>query len=399
MEENFIRVKPKMEITLYILLTAGVSWYVSERLGYVIWHYLGLNLTASAIAVFAVTLFLLLFQGVVKIPKSRSFTSLFRITIWISGLCCAYIVYLFLVLFPLDMLVLLEKIPAIRIHPLDYYNDVLLASLASACIIVSGMIHANELKTVKYSVSIAGLDRPLRIAHLSDLHMGSVIGRPQIRRIVKQANALHPDLVLISGDLFNHNDVRECAHLSDLAEILRGLQSKYGSYAVAGNHDPAPDDPGFQAFLKSSGIHLLDNQAEDLGSVILAGRTGNVLKQRPDIRSWYHTPGNAKIDNGARKPVILLDHYPDSIIEAEEMGFSLLLAGHTHNGQYFPCNFLIRFSYRGALRHGYTQVRHVKCIVSSGSGYFQIPIRVGTDSEIGCIDLVPEVPIVPKQKI
>jgi predicted MPP superfamily phosphohydrolase len=104
-------------------------------------------------------------------------------------------------------------------------------------------------------------------------------------------------------------------------KFSEGLQSKYGSYAVAGNHDPAPDDPGFQAFLKSSGIHLLDNQAEDLGSVILAGRTGNVLKQRPDIRSWYHTPGNAKIDNGARKPVILLDHYPDSIIEAEQMGF------------------------------------------------------------------------------
>ncbi|MFC2662436.1 MAG: metallophosphoesterase, partial [Eubacterium sp.] len=389
MEENFIRVKPKMEITLYILLTAGVSWYVSERLGYVIWHFLGLNLTVSALTVFVVTLFLLLFQGAVKIPKSRSFSSLFRITVWISGLFCAYIVYLFLVLFPLDMLVLLEKIPVISIHPLNYYNDVLLASLASVCIIISGMIHANSLKTVKYSVSIAGLDRPLRIAHLSDLHMGSVIGRPQIRRIVKQANAMHPDLVLISGDLFNHNDVNECAHLSDLAGILRGLRSKYGSYAVAGNHDPAPGDPGFQEFVKSAGIQLLDNQVRDLGQLILAGRTGNILKQRPEIQSWFKLP-EASADS-KKKPVILLDHYPDSIIEAEQMGFSLLLAGHTHNGQYFPCNFLIRLRYRGALRHGYTQVRHVKCIVSSGSGYFQIPIRVGTDSEIGCIDLVPEV--------
>ncbi|MGN1381893.1 MAG: metallophosphoesterase [Eubacterium sp.] len=399
MEENFIRVKPKMEITLYILLTAGVSWYVSERLGHVIWHFLGLNLSASAVTVFALTLFLILFQGAVKIPRGRRFTSLFRITIWISGLYCAYIVYLFLVLFPLDMLVLLEKIPAIRIHPLDYYNDVLIATLASIYIIVSGMIHANALKTVKYSVSIAGLEKPLRITHLSDLHMGSVIGRPQIRRIVNKANAMHPDLVLISGDLFNHNDVRECAHLDDLAGILRGLQSKYGTFAVAGNHDPAPDDQGFQDFLQSAGIRLLDNQAEDLGQLVLAGRTGNVLKQRPEIQSWYHTPETAVTGNHDKKPVILLDHYPDSIIEAEEMGFSLLLAGHTHNGQYFPCNYLIRLRYRGALRHGYTQVRHVKCIVSSGSGYFQIPIRVGTDSEIGCIDLVPEVPIVPKQTI
>lgn len=385
MEENFIKQNKKWAIVVYVILAAGVSWYIGERLGHAVWRWTGWHLHGEIMLVCAVSLFLFLFQGAVKIPRNQTFSVLFRVLIWVSGIFTAYVVYLFLCLFPLDMVVFLEKLPLFHIRPVDFYNDVILASAASVCIVTVGMVHANHLKQIHCSVSMPMLKEPVRLVHLSDLHMGSVIGRRQIRRIVRKTNALHPDLVVITGDLFNHNDVRECAHPDDLAEILKSLESRYGTFAVVGNHDPSPDDSMLRRFLNAAKITLLNDEIKEIDPLILAGRTGNTLENRPPIRSWLH-------DAERHKPVILLDHYPDSIIEAEELHLPLLLAGHTHNGQYFPCNYLIRLRYRGAMRHGYFRIRHSKCIVSAGAGYFQIPIRVGTDSEVICVDLVPEAP-------
>lgn len=388
MEENFIRMKSRVEIILYIVLAGGVSLYAGERIGHALWHVSGWNCTVLTSVFCAVSMLLILFQGAVKIPRNRSFTACYRIVTWMSSLYVAYLIYLFLSLVPLDILVLIEKIPGFPLQWLDFTNDFLMGTGVSAGFLIYGMIHARSLNTIQYSAAIPGLNRPLRIVQLSDLHMGSVIGKSPIRKIAARANALHPDLIAITGDLFNHNDVRECAHPDELSKILKGLHSTYGTFAVTGNHDPSPGDPKFREFLQNADITLLNNETIELPSIYLTGRTGNTLKHRPLMHTWFSRP--VPQAGHAPKPAVLLDHYPDSFIEAEELGFSLLLAGHTHNGQYFPCNYLIRRRYRGTLRHGYTQIRHVKCIVSSGSGFFQIPIRVGTDSEIVCVDLVPD---------
>lgn len=234
-------------------------------------------------------------------------------------------------------------------------------------------------------------NKSFRIVQLSDLHMGSVVGSRYIRKILRETARLKPDCVVITGDLFNHGFAEECAHIDRIEEAFKALNDAFETgwqgeshvFAVCGNHDPQPGDPAFKDFLEKSGITLLDNETVTLPGFVLAGRGGCHLCGRPDLASWLTVP-----ENGS--PVILLDHYPDSIPEARKYGVFLTLCGHTHGGQYFPCTYLVRARYRKSegLLCGFTDRGDTKSIVSSGTGFFQIPIRIGTDSEIVCIDLI-----------
>lgn len=224
-----------------------------------------------------------------------------------------------------------------------------------------------------------------RIVQLSDLHMGSVIGPHYIHKIVQNVIALKPDYVVLTGDIFNHGFVEECPHPEKAAgEFMELSRHCKGIFAVLGNHDPAPDDPALQTFLKRGNITLLYNQSVCLPELNLAGWGGNHLNGRPIPDDWLTMSADGR-------PLIFLDHYPDGIHEAQKAGASIMLCGHTHAGQYFPCTLLIRKQYpkKNGLAHGLSRWGLTWNIVSSGTGFFQIPIRVGTNSEIVVVDILP----------
>lgn len=232
--------------------------------------------------------------------------------------------------------------------------------------------------------------KPFRIVQLSDLHMGSVVGSRYIKKVARKVAYLKPDCVVITGDIFNHGFAEECPHIDRIEAEFTALNDAFQAgwhgesciFAVCGNHDPLPDDPAFKDFLEKSGIRLLNNETISLPGFTLAGRGGFHLSGRPDLASWLSLPEDGR-------PVILLDHYPDSIPEAQKCGVFLTLCGHTHGGQYFPCTYLVRARYKksNGMLYGFTDRGATKSIVSSGTGFFQIPIRIGTKSEIVCIDL------------
>lgn len=84
---------------------------------------------------------------------------------------------------------------------------------------------------------------------------------------------------------------------------------------------------------------------------------------------------------------IVLDHDPSGVREAQSCGADLVLSGHTHNGQFFPCNLFAKIAYPGCLTHGHTDLSGTHLIVSGGTGFFQVPVRTFSDSEIVCIDI------------
>lgn len=119
----------------------------------------------------------------------------------------------------------------------------------SVCVSVYGVVNAATIDRTTYSVSFEnGDDDGMRIALISDLHLGSEIGSAQMRRVVEEVNACEADIVVIAGDVFNA-EVEDCCDLDETAAELRRIKSRLGVYAVLGNHDPSPEYPPLQAFL------------------------------------------------------------------------------------------------------------------------------------------------------
>lgn len=245
--------------------------------------------------------------------------------------------------------------------------------------VVLGMLHARHLVTVRYAVPVEQLSRDVRLVLLTDLHIGHFVGKKHIRELVSQVNRLKPDLVLISGDLINAGNTRECPDIDQVARELRGLHTANGVFAVTGNHDPVPEDPDFHDFLRRSRIHLLEDQVCTAGPVQLVGRKSRIRPRMPLAQLMQ--PLNE------HQPVIVLDHDPIGIREARQAGADCVLCGHTHKGQVFPLDLLVRLLYPREELWGMGRQGKTTSIVSAGAGYFSMPMRLGSDSEIVCVDL------------
>ena len=250
---------------------------------------------------------------------------------------------------------------------------------AVICAAAAGMKHARKIVCVSYESRCDKLEQNRRIVLLTDLHIGYFVGRRHIRRIVRQVSALHPDLVLIAGDLFNGGGTEECTEPSGIAAELAQMESASGTYAVTGNHDPDPSDKSFQAFLRQAGIRLLEDEVCSAAGIQLIGRNTRTKPRRTLKELMEQTdPGRVSV---------VLDHDPIGIGEARAEQADYVLCGHTHKGQVFPLNLFVRFLYRKDEDWGMTESGSTTSVVSAGAGFFSMPMRVGSDSEVVCIDL------------
>ena len=167
-----------------------------------------------------------------------------------------------------------------------------------------------------------------------------------------------------------------------MAAILNTVDAKDGKWAVLGNHDPEPDDAALAEFYDEAGISPLDNGCVVLDRFNLVGRTGVVAdgERRVPLQKLLTLAD-------AAKPTVVLDHDPMGIAQAADCGAELVLAGHSHQGQFFPYNFFVGRAFPEGYFHGLAKTKNTTSIVSAGAGVFQVPLRVGTDSEIVCVDV------------
>ncbi|NLI92956.1 MAG: metallophosphoesterase [Peptococcaceae bacterium] len=303
----------------------------------------------------------------------------------------AAFVYLFLSFLLIDALGLLNW--AFKILPSAWSilweskKIYVLGLLLTAGILPVGTWLAQNPQISKYDISIAkkpdGIN-DLKVVLISDLHVEGPARTDFMNRAAKTIISLNPDLIVIAGDLVEGSiDEATQAKLSD---ILGNLKATYGIYACLGNHDYFGGKADqITSFLENRGIKVLRDAFQEAidGKVIIAGRE--------DYRSRNAGSGQRKgleeilAGTDPNKPLILLDHQPENIKEAQNAGVNLMLSGHTHGGQLFPAQFVTKSLFlidRGVWTEG-----DFNLIVSTGLGLWGPPVRTSARSEIVEINL------------
>lgn len=211
------------------------------------------------------------------------------------------------------------------------------------------------------------------IGMASDMHFGNLSGLAHARRLVKEMNRLQPDLILLPGDIID--DDPEAFIRKKMGEVLKDLSAPLGVYGVLGNHEYYGGAiPQFINEMDRIGIRILQDEVFSIeDSFYLAGRKDKTDKKRKSISELTH-------DLNGEMPIIMMDHQPAQIKQAEENGIDILLSGHTHRGQMAPNHLITRRIFD--LDWGYRQFGQLHAIVSSGYGFWGPPIRIGSRSEI-----------------
>lgn len=252
---------------------------------------------------------------------------------------------------------------------------------AVAGLMVAGMLHARRPRVVRVAVPIVGLPEQLegfRIVQLSDLHVGQTLGRKFVESVVRTANGLAPDLLALTGDVADGypDDVR------DQLQPLAALAATHGKFYVTGNHEYYWDPAGWVREVRRLGFDALLNEHRVLRfkgtQMVLAGVTDSSTTTDSDpIRALEGAPAV-----GVR---VLLAHQPRSAYAARAAGVDLQLSGHTHGGQYFPFNILVRLFQ--PFVSGLHRLEEMWLYVSRGTGYWGPPLRLGAPAEITLLEL------------
>lgn len=244
-----------------------------------------------------------------------------------------------------------------------------------------GFWRARNPVVVAYEVTVpkrGAQQDELRIALVSDTHLGAINGRRQLRQMVEMVNQLNPDLVLHAGDLID--DEVQSFMEEGMIEELKRLQPKLGTYLILGNHDyPAGYTKEYRELLASGGVQLLlDEWVKVDDSFYIIGRddwSGQSRWGRP-------RKPLTEILEGADPslPLILMDHQPNRLNEAQAAGIDLMVCGHTHRGQMFPNQFVTRRVFE--IDWGYLKKGALHVIVSLGFGTWGPPVRIGNRPEV-----------------
>ncbi|WP_370467183.1 metallophosphoesterase [Streptomyces sp. 5-10] len=232
----------------------------------------------------------------------------------------------------------------------------------------------------RITVPLAKLPRGahgFRIAVVSDIHLGPILGRDHTRRVVEAVNRTNADLVAVVGDLVDGS----VADLGPAAEPLRGLTARHGSYFVTGNHEYYSGAAEWVDHVRELGLRPLENERTELPGFDLAGVNdvaGESEGQGPDF-------GKALGDRDRSRASVLLAHQPVVIHDAVEAGVDLQLSGHTHGGQLWPGTYVAELANptaAGLDRYGDTQL-----YVTRGAGAWGPPVRVGAPPDVTVVEL------------
>lgn len=221
----------------------------------------------------------------------------------------------------------------------------------------------------------------LRIAMVSDLHLGWLVGNhhlDQLKQIIQRENV---QLLLMPGDIMDddikHYQARQMhPHLQALVQQL-----PLGAYATLGNHDLYGNRLEITEALRQAGVQvLIDETVLIHNQVWLAGRLDDMIGNRKATAELM--PPNLN------QPIILMDHRPSEIDKNSQLPIDLQVSGHTHNGQIFPANFIVK--QLNTVAYGYKKIRNTHVVVSSGYGFWGVPFRLGSQSEVWIIEVVGE---------
>lgn len=248
-------------------------------------------------------------------------------------------------------------------------------------VLIGGTWSARNPKISYYDLTVpkdGGNIKELNIVMVSDIHLGSIIGNGRLAAMVDMVNGLKPDLILFAGDTID-DDIGPYIK-ENMAETFKGLKSKYGTYAVLGNHEYIGGN-AMEAVrsLEQGGVKVLrDDFVKIENSFYVIGRDDLSAERFGKSKRKTLEELTSQLDK--TKPLILLDHQPFRLEEPMNQGIDLQLSGHTHRGQLFPNQLITGRIYE--IDWGYLKKDNLHVVVSSGYGTWGPPIRVGNRAEI-----------------
>jgi predicted MPP superfamily phosphohydrolase len=256
------------------------------------------------------------------------------------------------------------------------------SGIAAGSVVGYGMTQAlGAPQLLQVPVTLDKLQKSLsgfRIAVVSDIHLGPLLGRSHTERIVRMINEQEADLVAIVGDLVDGT----VAELGEAAAPLRDLVSKQGSFFVTGNHEYFSGHEQWISELDRLGVNPLRNEGLTVaGGIELVGVndvTGKSYGDGPDF-------DRALAGRDPNNPLVLLAHQPVQVSDASSRGVDLQLSGHTHGGQMVPFNFVVPLQQPSVA--GLSKVDDTWLYVSRGAGFWGPPVRVGAPPDITMIEL------------
>ncbi len=218
----------------------------------------------------------------------------------------------------------------------------------------------------------------LTIAQLSDIHIGPSLGREFIQEVVRTVNGLSPDLVAITGDLVDGS----VEQLGGIVGELSQLRSRHGTFFVTGNHEYYSGAQSWCDELTTLGVRVLRNERvtiEQNGQVLDLAGIDDAQAARFGNGHGADLP-KAVAGRDPSRELVLLAHQPRAALEARDLGVGLQLSGHTHGGQLWPFNWLVKL--QQPVVSGLEMIGKTWVYVSNGTGYWGPPMRLGAPAEV-----------------
>jgi len=311
--------------------------------------------------------------------------------VWLGSFWIAIMFYLFLILILVDLVRLVNYVipffpTIIKENPEKTKRlAAIIISIFITIMVAGGFINTKLFYIKKINLNVykdAGKLTTLNIVAASDLHLGTINGNHFAWRVVENINSLNPDIVLLAGDIVDEDIapiIRE-----NVGETLKLLNAKYGVYAVTGNHE-------YIGGINDAVNYLVDHNINLLRDSVVLIDSSFYIAGRDDLSIARFAGGKRKslseivVGIDKSKPIIMMDHQPFNLNQAQENGIDLQISGHTHHGQLWPLNYITKMIYE--ISWGYKFIAGTHYYVSSGIGGWGPPVRLGSRPEIVNIKL------------
>ena len=353
----------KLGFLIILLLPFLGQFYVSWR----VWHLLPAPMVVKIVVVVLMTLALACLILNFALPRERMPLWASQAIYEVGTSWPIILLYMFMLFLLLDLGRLFHVVP--KWFMFDSVAGTLTVAAVIAGIFVYGNIHYHHKVRQPLQLASRGkVTNPVKVVLMSDLHLGYHNRRAEFAQWVDLVNAEHPDVILIAGDIVDISIdplIRE-----NVAQEWRKLNAPV--YTCLGNHEYFAREPRIKEFFEDANIHLLQDTSMVVGDLCIVGRDDATNRRRLPLDRLMANADTSKY-------IILLDHQPYHLEQAEKAGVDFQFSGHTHHGQVWPLNWITERMYECA--YGPWTRGNTVYYVSSGIGIWGGKFRIGTCSE------------------
>ena len=373
-------------VSIVLLVYSSVNYYIFIRGYHSIPEGKNYRIIYTSIFLILATSFVIGRFGMYFLPEKLS-----TIFIRVGSFWMAFMLYFFLLVLVFDIIKGVHHftnfLPSVITDSMLKTKQILfiISVISIGLLVLGGHINALNPRIKKLNLNIEknieGRSN-LQIALISDLHLGYVIDRKYLAKVVKKINNLDPDIVLLAGDMLDE-DIKPVLSKNMGKEFLK-LKAPLGVIGITGNHEYIGNAEKSCKYLEDCGVKILrDSSVLVDNSFYIIGREDRDKKRYSKTDRQNINALSEHLDKS--KALIMLDHQPYDFDEKENAGIDLSLHGHTHHGQMWPLSFITKAIFK--LSWGHLQQGKSHFYTSSGVGGWGPRVRIGNRPEIVFIEL------------